>query len=686
MFDKASEKLKALTGGAAPDAYPEGEQSEDEQRLAKWVRDQLDERRNSGARVANEAVWLTNIAYLCGIDSVEFDSTSKRFRAVNLLPTTIRKTPSVHVNKVLPTCQNRKAKLCKSLPKWDVRPKSSDDEDKEAARLGKHVILQDWDYLKINQKRLSLIDWLQQCGHAYFKIRWDVMAGPKTAVDGQVMRLGDKAVEVCSPFQCFPDNLAKSWDEVTSLIDARVRPLSYFCDQYEGKGHLVKEEECWVTSLQYEQRINSFNTMGGGQGTAESQKNTAVEMSYYEMPSKKHPEGRHIIAANGVLLKDGVLPIDEIPFVKFDDISIGGKYAAEAIITHIRPMQDQYNRNKSIRAAWINRLVAGKYIAARAHNLGREALNDQSGEVVEYDPVVNAEKPGPIQVPMIPDYLFKDDEGQIADINDTSGINQSSRGQMENAGMPALGMQMLIEQDDTRIGVETEQHEYAYAELGRKLLKFTAKFYTTERLLKVAGKNFNYVVKKFTGQELRENFDVHIVRGSTLPGSKVLMRQDIKTLHQEGYFGNPTDPAVVENVLSMLEFGDEFEPWKQHSLTVASIEKGIDMIEKRGEKPPVSEFDDHPLWIKKFNEYRLSDRFGKLSDEQQSFVIQTMEEHLQHLQRMTAPETMEDEETAPDLVETDAAMQNEQQLLNEGGQVPDEPMPAQPPLEMEPAV
>jgi len=205
--------------------------------------------------------------------------------------------------------------------------------------------------------------------------------------------------------------------------------------------------------------------------------------------------------------------------------------------------------------------------------------------------------------------------------------------------------------------VQTENHEYSYADLGRLLLKFTAKYYTHERLLKEAGKNFDYIVKKFRGEDLRDNFDVHVIRGSTIPGSKVLERENIVNLHRGGYFGNPQDPKVLENVLSMLEFGDEFEPWKKHSLVMASIQKGIDMIEQRKLKPAVSEFDNHTLWIQELDDYRLSDRFERLSDVQKALVLEVMNDHVNELQKMVAPQTVEDPSQDPELVETNAAQQ-----------------------------
>ena len=49
-------------------------------------------------------------------------------------------------------------------------------------------------------------------------------------------------------------------------------------------------------------------------------------------------------------------------------------------------------------------MLTGKWIAARGHNLAREALNDQSGEVVEYDHLNNVTEPHAMDVPAIPSY------------------------------------------------------------------------------------------------------------------------------------------------------------------------------------------------------------------------------------------------------------------------------------------
>jgi len=295
FFDRARERLFAQVDGKPIKPESALEQTEDEKSLVSFVRSKLEDRRQAGARIAQEGINLTNIAYLCGFDSIYFDSTSKQFKPV-ANPNALLRRNRVHVNRILPTIQNRLARLTKNPPRWDVKPKSSDEEDKDAARLSVQVLEQLWDTLYINRKRIPLVMWLQQCGVSYFKISWDPTLGRKHVFpvekqkeDGSIETVyeveteGDIRVDVASFFEMFPDPLAKSWDELQDIIQAKVRPLSYFKDHYPDRGHLVKEEDCWLTSLQYEARINSMNTVSGSTATSTNQmKNSAIEMSYYE--------------------------------------------------------------------------------------------------------------------------------------------------------------------------------------------------------------------------------------------------------------------------------------------------------------------------------------------------------------------------------------------------------------------
>ena len=195
LLDRARERLNAWSEGESTPLKDSREQTEEDKAIVAFVKTRLEEVRQSSARVAQEGINLTNVAYLCGFDSVYFDGVSRQFKPIPT-PSQFLKRNRVHVNRILPTVQNRLARLLKNEPRWDVRPRSGDEDDKDAARLAEQVIIQLWDQLHINQKRIPLTMWIQQCGTAYLKICWDPTLGRKQVMPKPNMETGQMEYEI----------------------------------------------------------------------------------------------------------------------------------------------------------------------------------------------------------------------------------------------------------------------------------------------------------------------------------------------------------------------------------------------------------------------------------------------------------------------------------------------------------
>lgn len=649
VFDKVREKLFNKVDGVEPDdseMTDAADQPAEDQELAAFVKNRVEEARTQATRVSHEGIWMTNIAYLLGYDSVFYDPNSRQFKPSGTSATSgaagsYLKRNRIHSNLILPAAQNRLARMVKSLPRYEVAPNALTEEDKEAARLGEQVIGNVWDRQQVNRKRLELGMWLQQCGHAYIGVSWDDQLGDPL-VDPETEEIagfeGQTRIDVVSAFEGFPDPLAKSFDELGWFGRAKVRKLDYFRTHYTNRGRLVKEEGVWLLSAQYEQRINTLNNAGSSSSQASEQmKGAAIEVSYYEKRSQKHPRGRHIICANGVLLKNDDLPVGEIPYAKFDDVVIGGKYYSEAVITHVRPLQDQYNRTLVKRAEWTNRMLAGKYIAARGHGLIQEAMNDQSGEIVEYDVVPGAEEPKAMQIPVLPAYAYEETREIEAKVGDAFGLSQVSQGKLPSSSIPGIGIQLLLEQDETRMGVETEQHEHAWARVGMLILKYEDKYAITPRKLKKKAANGAYQIKEYVGADLKKNFDVTVKRGSTVANSRIVSRQDIMNLYMQGLLGNQQDPAVKEKVLGMYETGELGAAWETLHLTKMQIERDIVNIEQ-GIAPTADEKDNHVVHMIDKNDYRISEKFLDLSPISQQLLQADIATHSQMLMKQMNPQ------------------------------------------------
>lgn len=616
------------------------QQPKEQQEIVDHVRSKVQQIRNTANRTATEQIWMTNIAYVSGFDNVGWNTSLGQYLPNN--PNgggNYGKNRQIKVNKILATIQNRLARLLKNPPQYDVKPESQTVEDKDAARLAIDILNDLWDKQQINTKRIPLMMWVQECGHAYVKVTWDDQLG-KEMVDpmtGELSYEGDVRIDVVSPFEVFPNPMAKTFEDVLDswVIQCKVRPLDYFKTHYPDRGEAVKEESVWLMSLQYENKANSVNTRLYGQ--SEGEKNCAIEMIKYEARSKKYPQGRMIVCANGVLLEDKPLPCGWIPFAKLDDIVVAGKYYSEAIVTHLRPIQDQFNETLRKRADWTKRLLAGKYHAFRGAGIQQEAMNDQSGEIVYTTLLPNAPNggaPTQMQVPMIPQWAYTETDALEKYFNDISGISEVSQGSLPSASVPAIGMQLLVEQDMTRIGVMTEQHERAWARVGTLILKNVEEYYQMPRKLKIAGPNRSFMIRQITGEDLHGNTDVYVIRGSTLPDSKALKRTDIMNAYQQGLLGDPQDPRVREKVLGLIEFGDVQGMWEDFTLDMNQIKRGMEKLEQ-GEMIEVSELDNHALWVQELNRFRKSDKWDQTDPAVQQLFLDTLEEHVKAQMELT---------------------------------------------------
>jgi hypothetical protein len=178
--------------------------SMDEQKVVAYVRDKVDECRHSGSRIAYEAIWLTNIAYLLGFSGVSYDPVQRQFKNVDPSNKFIRRQ-RMKVNKILPTIQNRLARLCQSPPQYDVRPNSNSTEDKDAARLGLQIIESVFDKQRFDEKRQELFMTTQQYGYAFIQTCWDDELGePMLDPDtGEFQGYeGEIRLDVLNPLEC----------------------------------------------------------------------------------------------------------------------------------------------------------------------------------------------------------------------------------------------------------------------------------------------------------------------------------------------------------------------------------------------------------------------------------------------------------------------------------------------------
>jgi hypothetical protein len=99
----------------------------------------------------------------------------------------------------------------------------------------------------------------------------------------------------------------------------------------------------------------------------------------------------------------------------------------------------------------------------------------------------------PCRLPAIPQYAYQEEDTLKLDMDDTAGINQASRGQMPSAKSLQSACSCSLSKMTRALVLRLNSHEHSYADLGRILLKFVGEYYETDRLLKIAGENKEYL-------------------------------------------------------------------------------------------------------------------------------------------------------------------------------------------------
>jgi hypothetical protein len=98
----------------------------------------------------------------------------------NFIRINVGKKPKITINKILPMVATRRAHVLKNRPTGIVMPQTTDEEDRNAARIAQDILNYDQEFLgnwKILDGKLSLCMFVT--GNAFKKIYWDPVKGEK---------------------------------------------------------------------------------------------------------------------------------------------------------------------------------------------------------------------------------------------------------------------------------------------------------------------------------------------------------------------------------------------------------------------------------------------------------------------------------------------------------------------------
>jgi hypothetical protein len=639
------------------------------------------------ARSRLEPIWFMNVAFYEGLHWLAWDG--RALFEPKLRPGRMRLVD----NRIQPIVRKEVAKLSKSRPVFTAVPNSGDTSDTNAAELTEQLARYMWQHLKLNEQRTKALLWSRICGAGFLKAYWDSTVGPKrqvlvgdagqviTAPNGapldpmMVMGLpeevrrgvkvktiaqGDVRVETRSPFQMYPDPIADSWSEAEWVIEESIKSVGWVRDRY---GVTLQADTPANPGL-IQARMGGGNLLSPGYGGY----NGVRVREYWCRPCNEYPNGCRTVWSQNQILDQDLSPFDPFPYVMIRGIEVPGRLWPSSIVEALRPQNVELNKLLSQIAENSNRVGNPTILASK------QAINDPDkfianisspGGIHFFDDIGSPNTvPTYLQAPPLPEYLIQRIQQIYESIQEIAGQHDVSSASVPPGVTAASAINLLMESDDTMLAPAVEDYEIGLGDLGTKVMRLVAEFYTDQRTIQIGGDNGSWQFIDFKGSMLKGNTRVQVQAGSAFPQSKAAKQAQIQDLMT--YFvqsGNPPHGRQLAQFLQDSQIGGAERLVEDYTRTEQQVNRENVKL-GQGVPVPINDYDEDQDHIDGHQDFQRTPAYDNLPPQ----IKQLFAQHVSaHRQRLAAQQTqqLQTQLQLSGMVPanmTPAALQDEQQL------------------------
>lgn len=575
-----------------------------------------------------EQQWNLNINYLLGNQHAEIAPDGQ-----------VREEDSYYYwqnknvyNQIAPIIETRLAKLSRVRPMMSVRAASGEDCDLKAAKIASDLLDATAGRVELDSVISKATLWSETLGTAFYKIMWNGDKGKQLGeINGTSVKEGDVDVIALSPFEVFPDSLFREEiSDLKSIIHARAVSVD---DIYMIYGQRVDGEDIDVFSLSPTKSgaIGSLNKVSSG-----VVHDSALVIERYERPSKDYPNGRVVTIAGDKLLNVSELPyingIDgarDLPFVKQTSINQAGMFYGSSIIERLIPLQRAYNAVKNRKHEFLNRISMG-VVAVEEGSIDTDELTEeglQPGKVIVYRQ--GSTPPQIMPSPSVPIDFTYEEERLANEFVTISGVSEISRhSAVPTSATSGIALQLLIEQDETRLSATAENIRKAVKSVAKHIIRLFRQFAKDTRVMKIAGKGRKAELFYYNASDLSSDdvvFDTDNELSSTPAQKKNAVLEILSTGILAGKDGMLTAHTKAK-ILDILGYGSLDNVNDLATLhTARAAEENLSFSSR---DVTVEEYDDHELHLNEHTRYLISGEItGRDSQKIKERAIKHLREH-----------------------------------------------------------
>lgn len=509
-------------------------------------------------------------------------------------------------NHLAAILETRLARLARVRPKLSVRPSGSDESDVTSAKVSAKILECACHNLNIGDILGEATMWSELTGTVFYKLSWDADAGMTVGKSGGgAIKEGDVRVDVCPPYEIFPDSVySRSVRECNSIIHAK-------------SVHVADIKRIWGADVEEEEdAVVDYSRGGMFPSAGETRlRGHALVIERYTRPDREHPMGRYEAAAGNKLLAEGDLPFligengePDLPFVRQRSLPRAGRFYGVCPVERAIPVQRAYNAVKNRKHEFMNRIAAG-VLAVEDGSVDLEELQEDGlapGKILVYR--AGSSVPAFLDPGSIPEDFDREERKLLEEFAAVSGVSEfMSASSVPSNISSGSALELLIEQDDSRLTVSADEIRSCLKEIGRMMLRLYRQYAASTRLSRFVGDSGDVEMIAWNAASLSGE-DIIVDTENQLGDTIASRRNTVLKLYEAGLLGGAdgkADQSVRYGILQAFGFAG-----LEHADNVAELQrlsaKRENAAMAEGQSAQVKIYDDHSAHIDVHTAFALS--------------------------------------------------------------------------------
>lgn len=336
----------------------------------------------------------------------------------------------------------------------------------------------------------------------------------------------------------------------------------------------------------------------------------------YERPNPLRPNGLVKTEVNGIEVERLVWPFpwkDRLNIAVAHETPINGQAYGSTVLTDVVPLQTILNVLWSIyienaQDASTHRLLMDESWADKI-----DQLTDRPGAPL----VGRLEKGAPsyLQAPGPPTTIADGMTRVRIALDDIMGVHDVSRGQAPANVESGFGISILAEKDSSPAGRLIKEVARVFSEVAVMVTHLHERMVKTERTT-ILRLESGAVRRKWKGSDIRGSHDIEVPLDAIIPRSRAAQQQFAQEALRMGLL-DPKDPLVMYKFAKLGDMPDRRGLVEALNPDISKAIRENEMV-VMGDIPLPAVFDDHEVHLKVHNDFRKSQEYELLPEDERS--------------------------------------------------------------------